>query len=451
MKRRSIIRGLGVLPWSLLPLLSCASRNNAVPGQEWDAIPLKQSSSGERDAELLALARKRIEKIRKGNLRLVIKENGRALADSSFEIRHIRHEFRFGTTVISESDGEGKMDAETYKLYQAFNSITAKCYWNERWHFPIEKEEGKRMYEGFENEMSFGLKQGLEVKGHPLIWTVPKGLPEWLLKYPVEERLSKMLAHAGDLVNRYKGNVHTWDLCNEFLWEPSLNHTEQRVWPHLESIPEILTYLEPGIRHIRKQDPLARLVLNEYGLEKDFTKGVTAKQQRLRYLELIEEMRKRNCLPDAIGTQCHVAEPFSMEEIQTSLDELATSGLPLQITEFWARTSKDRNENIQADEKTLEYIRNAYTIGFGHPSVEHFTYWGGDLLEKTGKPGPKGKALLKLLTEEWTTQSALQTDKYGGTDCSAFFGEYALFKDKKEVGRFHFSQKKKEEVVEVNL
>jgi GH35 family endo-1,4-beta-xylanase len=336
-------------------------------------------------------------------------------------------------------------------LYERLNCFTAKCYWNERWSHPIEKEEGKRNYAGFEEELKFGLSQGMEVKGHPLFWTVNKALPEWLLKYPVKDRLQKMLDHTGDMVTRYKDRIHLWDVCNEFLWEPSLNHTEQRVWPHLETIPEILTYLEPGMKHIRKQDPSARLVLNEYGLEKDFTKGVTAKHQRQRYLELVAEMKKRNCAPDAIGTQCHVGEPFTMEEIQTSLDELAMAGLPLQITEFWARTPGEKKEKVQADEKTLEYIRNAYTIGFGHPSVELFTYWGSDLVSESGELGPKGKVVLDLLSKEWTTREAFQTNGKGEFSGHAFFGEYVLMKGGKEIKRFRFGKESEKETLEIVL
>lgn len=439
MERRIALKKLGLIPLAIVPFGSCRTHARLPAGEEWNQRLAPSSQSSGNSAPLLEAAKRRIEQIRKGRLSLSFTQAGQKLTGASFQIQHLRHDFRFGTTLLPSFNGNPGDEAE--RLFKSFNSFTAKCYWNERWHHPIEKAEGKRDYSGFEDEVRFGQQMGMQVKGHPLLWTVPKALPDWLLRFPPEIRLERMLAHAGDMVNRYKGQVTTWDVCNEFLWEPSLRHTEERVWPHLEPISEILTYLEPGIRHIRKLDPSAKLVLNEYGLEKDFTKGVTARQQRQRYLELLEEMRKRGCLPDAVGTQCHVSEPFSMEEIQTTLDELSTAGLPLQITEFWARKANlKKDENTQADEDTINYIRNAYTLGFGHPAVEHFTYWGSDLVTKDGKLGPKGKVILQLLREEWTTKVDLQTDNSGGFSCQAFFGEYALMKEGKELQRFRFSK-----------
>jgi GH35 family endo-1,4-beta-xylanase len=395
----------------------------------------------------VSVCEKRIEAIRKGDLNLRILQGGIPVQNSAFEIRLRKHAFEFGLTT-----GEGnKSSPEVMDFYRSFNSFTVKGYWNERWHQPIEKEEGKRIYSGMDDELAFAETYGLKPKGHPLIWTVPKALPDWLLKYPKEVRLQKMLDHAGDLVNRYKSRIHSWDLCNEFLWEPSLNHTEERVWPHLESIPEILTYLEPAIRHIRKQDPTAHLVLNEYGLEKDYRKEVSAKRQRERFLELIAEMKKRGCEPDAIGTQCHVAEPFTMKEIQTTLDELASSGLPVQVTEFWARSKNADSSDKDASPETNAYIRNAYTLAFGHPAVEHFTYWGGGMCYPKGELNSRGKSLHNLIGTVWKSQKKLETSAKGEFSARVFFGEYSLMKEGKEISTFTFLKDSVGKMVEIQL
>jgi len=260
-------------------------------------------------------------------------------------------------------------------------------------------------------------------------------LPEWLEKYPYEVRLEKLLHHVEDMVSRYKGKVDTWDLCNEFLWEPSIRHTKERLWPHIESVEEILSYLEPGIKTARKANPTAKFVLNDYGLEKDYRTEISAKTQRTRYVELVKEMKKRGITPDAIGTQCHVAEPFTMNEIQQTLDHLAEAEVPLQITEFWAD-----HKNMEADEKTLAYIENAYTIGFGHKSMELFTYWGGDLIRDNGEPSTKLKVLEKLITKDWHTKNTFQTNIQGTFETKAFYGAYTMKKFGKKVHQFHFGK-----------
>lgn len=408
-----------------------------VKGEEWKTNRNQKAEFDEADADLLKIARENIQKIRKGNLKVKLIARGEPVAQSDFEIKQVRHDFKFG---LAQLPGKSKVDffsdqAELIK--RLFNTFTAKCYWNERWHQPIEKIENERIYTLFEAEIEQAAKLGMQVKGHPLVWTVPKALPEWLNTYPAEKRLEILLHHVEDMMTRYKGKIAFWDICNEFLWEPSLKHTEQRKWPHIESINEILTYLEPSIRMARKADANAKLVLNDYGLEKNYRPEISAKEQRERYVQLVLEMQKRGIAPDAIGTQCHVAEPFTMNQIQTTLDHLAKANLPLQITEFWART---KGEKAEADVAALQYIENAYTIGFGHPKMELFTYWGGDLFMPNGDAGPKLKVLEKLIGRDWQTNSSFQTNANGQFELSAFFGEYQILKSGKKMAELAFNK-----------
>jgi len=445
MNRRELLKFLPFLPAFPAAFSSCHASKALIPGEEWKSAQGAGSFDKE-DADLLAAAEKNIEKIRKGDLKLTVLQGGKPVSSGSFEIFLKKHAFKFGLTT---GEGDQRL-AEVLSFYKNFNSFTVKGYWNERWHQPIEIEEGKRIYSEMEEEIAFARSMGMEPKGHPLIWTVPKALPAWLMKYPREARLQKMLDHAGDLVNHFKSSIHSWDLCNEFLWEPSLNHTEERLWPHLETIPEILTYLEPAILHIRKQDPTAQLVLNEYGLEKDYRKEVSAYRQRERYMELVAEMKKRGCMPDAIGTQCHVAEPFTMKEMQITLDHLATAGLPVQITEFWSRSKAfEKNRFTDPSPDTVAYVRNAYTLAFGHPSVEHFTYWGGGFCYPKAGLNALGKSIHHLLGTVWNSRQTFETSAHGAFSARVFFGEYSLLRDGVEIATFSFSKQSPSPTVEL--
>jgi endo-1,4-beta-xylanase len=437
MKRRRILKGLLGIPIGAGVGISCVSYPRQKPGEEWRTNQISKAREDEKDADLLKNAKQNIESFRKGNLKINLRNGGKPISNSEFELVQIKHDFGFGFTQMGEKTKNRLNESQLKRLGNIFNNFTAKCYWNERWHQPIETIEGQRIYSVFESEIAIAKSLGMEVKGHPLVWTVPKALPDWFKKYPYEVRLEKMLHHVEDLVGRYKGKVELWDLCNEFLWEPSLRHTEDRKWPHIESLEEILTYLEPAMKVARKANPNARFVLNDYGLEKDYRTEISAKTQRTRYVELVTEMKKRGIAPDAIGTQCHVAEPFTMNEIQTCLDQLAEPGLPLQITEFWSRIDKKKTE---VDEATLAYIENAYTIGFGHKSMELFTYWGGDLILDNGEPSLKLQAIEKLITKEWNTKTKFATDEKGQFETRGFYGSYSLKMGGKEIKQFHFGK-----------
>ena len=448
MNRRQLINALMGFPFFTQLGSACLPRPKIVKGEEWKLNSGPGQNLNEEDEELLKSAKANIPKIRMGRLKLKLVSNEKAASGTEFEIRQIGHEFNFGIMSLPNPDQLGFGIQERERVKRVFNNFTAKCYWNERWHQPIEKTEDQRIYSGFESEIEEAKQFGMKVKGHPLVWTVPKALPEWLKNYSNEKRLEILLNHVEDMVVKYKGKVEMWDVCNEFLWEPSLNHTEQRKWPHIETISEILTYLEPAMKRIRKADSQARLVLNDYGLEKDYRSEISARQQRERYVELVAEMKNRGIAPDAIGTQCHVAEPFSMRQIQTCLDHLASADLPLQITEFWAKTHSKESD---ANEKTLQYIQNAYTLGFGHPKMELFTYWGGDLFQKNGAPGSKFEVLEKLIAGEWATKVSFQTNEAGQFETKAFYGSYHILSSGKKVADFVFSKKKDGEEIVIRI
>ena len=220
-----------------------------------------------------------------------------------------------------------------------------------------------------------------------------------------------------------------WDLCNEMLWEPSLRNLPQRKWPHIESTNEILSYLEPAVHWAKEENPNAVYVLNDYGLVKTNAPGVTSRQQRDRYVDLTEEMYRRGCAPDALGSQCHVVGWYSSEEFTAMLDELAVAGLPLQITEFWAKLKDCPFAGSEAEviEARVEYVKMIYTLAFAHPQVSHLSYWGSsDWFDTQGKPTHLFEAIFGLIKKQWSSQDSLTTNAEGEITLRAFYGDYNL-------------------------
>ncbi|MDA3961362.1 MAG: endo-1,4-beta-xylanase [Planctomycetota bacterium] len=276
------------------------------------------------------------------------------------------------------------------------------------------------------------MAKGLTVRGHPLVWTVPKALPAWLQKYPYEKQLAFLEHHVRSLIAATGGRVQLWDMVNEMLWEPSLRHVPERDWPHVETADELLTTIEPALHWAREEAPDARLVLNDYGLEVDFCQGVTAAEQRRRYVELITEMQRRGCAPDAVGTQAHVGKWFPMAAVQQTFDQLASTGLPLEISEFWAKPGAhpcpEGRDAAQREADLIRYCEQFYTLAFGHPAVEHLTYWGGEeFFQRDGyEPSPLYEALDELINQRWRTRARITADEAGRVRMRGFHGRYAL-------------------------
>ncbi len=401
--------------------------------------------------DVLAEANEGIEKYRKSDLsiRLTDAADQRSLVGAQVTIEQVSHQFDFGCSsgfVLSETREDPVKQARAALFVDLFNCTSAKCYWDECWHQPIEQHQGVRVTRTFLDEIDWAIANNLRVRGHPLVWTVPKAIPQWVRKYPYEKQLQLMEHNLRSLIQATKGRVKLWDLVNEMLWEPSLRNLPKREWPHIESVDEMLTYIEPAIHWARQEDPTSTYVLNDYGLEINLVKindlTVTASEQRRRYRDLLEEMHKRDCAPDAIGTQMHDNTWVPADLFKKVLDELATTGVPVQVSEFWAHDNACPHVATLSPEQLrdarIQYLTDCYTIAFGHPRVNHFTYWGSkeffedsDKLSKNYKaawlPSKDYQTLHQLIRKQWWTPTqSLTTNGTGEAAARVGHGRYRV-------------------------
>lgn len=435
--RRKFIHHLATASAGAMILSNCKNQESKNKVPEGEERRRREKSAINTDdnywltPEIEAQANAAIDKYRKGQFTIrLLDQNGVALKGYAARFRQNNHHFDWGfssaQSICNQDPLAGK---KTNYIKNLFNCTTAKCYWDERWHQPIEHEEGQRIMSRFTSEIQWGLANGLRVKGHPLVWTVRKAIPDWMDKYSCEAQMDKLEFHVRDLIRAGGKSVTMWDLCNEMLWEPSLRNLPERHWPHLESIDEILTYLEPSVHWAKDENPTAVYALNDYGLVKTYAPGVTAEQQRERYVKLVHEMQKRGCAPDAIGTQCHVAGWYSAKEFNAMLTDLSKAGLPIQVTEFWAHLKDyplekqlDDNEKMAA---LVENVKMIYTLAFAHPDVNHFTYWGSrEWFDENADPTSLYWAIHNLIRNRWMTSADKVSDADGNISLHAYYGNY---------------------------
>ncbi|MEL7121862.1 MAG: endo-1,4-beta-xylanase [Bacteroidota bacterium] len=408
---------------------------STILGEEWrndrkvNPIDLQNLPS---DEEVLSKAIANIDTIRKSSVVLkLVTKNGEPISHQKLKLVQTNHlmdwGYAFGPTNAGLADPKTKKRAT--HIADLFNCVTAKCYWNERWHQPIEKHQGIRIYDLFKQEVEWGIQNGMRVKGHPLVWTVEKAIPKWVFNYPYDQQLDFLKSHVQSLMEAVGEQVSRWDLCNEMLWEPAFKNIALREWPHIDPIEDIADYIAMALNWAKEINPNALYSLNDYGLVHTFVKQISALEQRNRYLQLIDALRKRNALPDAVGCQAHIGGKFSLGAFQKCIDHLAESQLPVQITEFWSK-DKDFPASLspkQREEEMAKYIGNIYTLAFAHPNINHFTFWGNEqLFTKEGNPRKPYEVLHQLIKDQWTTNIQLETDQEGFVRFSGFRGTYSL-------------------------
>jgi len=388
-----------------------------------------------------------IEKFRKLPVRIeVVGENGQKLENVEVFCEQVSHEFLFGNApeylIFAFAPGAysrgGRFGArplppekiaEYQRLYlELFNFATLPAfYWKdyepEPGRFPL-KEAAYRIARWLQDH-------GVPVKGHTLVWGNPPGVgvPSWVwMKGRAgrwEEVREALFGRIRREVQDFKGLVHLWDVVNEPV-----------VQPWFEGLgPE---YIAEAFRAVKEIDPQAILVLNEFGMLLDGN-------IRKRFMEKARKLLEAGVPVDVIGVEAHLftAEDIkrhleSLEDIRSALDELATLGKPIHITEFQIPlpavvgafgVSPGEAEILQA-----ELLKIFYTVFFSHPAVSAITYWnfyrawqpGSGFLRDDFTVKPMYFVLKDLIHREWKTRVHLRTDANGAVAFRGFPGNYRV-------------------------
>jgi endo-1,4-beta-xylanase len=110
----------------------------------------------------------------------------------------------------------------------------------------------------------------------------------------------------------------------------------------------------------RQYCPDAKLFINDYNIISS-TSSTTA------FLQIIDLLKSRNLI-DGIGEQGHFLETTPIATIESNLDRLEMTGLPVQITEFDLHFLDDTQQKTRYEE--------LFPKLWNHSSVQGITMWG---------------------------------------------------------------------------
>lgn len=423
-------------------------------GEEWRDIDIAPGHYHPADHDqVLRQARAGIREHRMGQVTLrMVDAQGRPHAGVKLQIEQTGSAFPVGDQLwaLDRTARNGQWEGEwarafRWRFSELFNAANNLCYWTERPRndgSKTEAQQGDWRLDNFARTVEWTRDAGMLAKGHPLFWSIPKCVPDWVKRYDHETRMKFAEVRVRNIVARFKGKVTIWDAVNEPMWEAALKNLDQRQWPHIEPIKDVADDIEAVLRWCKEEDPGATFLVNDYGMiatdDKEL-KGhdgskVTASSQRRRYVALFQELASRGTPPDGVGLQGHTGwVPHDLQwHVLSQMHEGA--GLPVHITEFWAKTDELRKAGTmpehEIDARHAEYVANFLTVAFGHPGVASFFFWGlmGEAIKWQPDGGhdlrPTYKRVKQLLHEEWRTREAVTTDREGVATFRGFFGSY---------------------------
>ncbi len=390
--------------------------------------------------DLLKSASARIEKHRKGDVRItVLGSDGKPLAGAKIHVRQVQSEFLFGGSVFplvyKQQTGDLKfpmVEGDRYHKFgkryaELFNFATLPYYW---WGY--EKQRGKPVHASRLKLAGWCKARGIATKGHPLVWNYSQ--LKWLPK-DLGQVEKLQLAHVSDCVKTFRGKIDVWDVVNEttnFAQKPNKKRapTVTAMWEKVGRIE----FPRRAFRAARKANPNATLIINDFHVGDDFAAVVR---------QMVDE--KGAPLYDVIGLQSHMhGGTWSNGKLWTVCERFAQFKKPIHFTELtilsgkkgwhrpkpWASTPEGEAQQARDAERV-------YTLLFSHPSVEAITWWNltdahawmqapAGLLDKNMSPKPAYNVLKKLITRDWRTTVGLKTDFKGIASFRGFHGRYEL-------------------------
>ena len=132
---------------------------------------------------------------------------------------------------------------------------------------------------------------------------------------------------------------------------------------------------------------------------------------------------------------------FPLDRVQEILDQYATLGKGLNITEFTPTSAGKKitgshREGVWDEAAQADYAVKFYRVCFAHPAMRAITWWdlsdqgswlpGGGMLRADMSPKPVYEQLKRLIHEEWKTALHATTDDDGRLSFRGFCGTYRL-------------------------
>lgn len=285
--------------------------------------------------------------------------------------------FPIGNTVsasaLASSSTNNKSNYEI--LLNEFNSITAG--------------NDMKMYASFIGPTNFDFTKGdaiiayakaneLRVHGHALIWHPEYAIPNWLENFSgtdqefanhIENYVKTVVSHfAAEKDASGNSIVTSWDVVNEYFDGTAVRSTlfTQRMGNE---------YIKKIFEWAREADADVKLFYNDYNIA-----GSASKRQAI--LAMVNDFKTNNIPIDGIGMQMHLNHDWPNDDLPTSIEDIANTGLLVHISELDVKVNYGDDITSLTTERSnaqsLQYQKAAYYYTTLVPEEQQFgiTIWG---------------------------------------------------------------------------
>lgn len=278
-------------------------------------------------------------------------------------------------------------------------------------------------------------RNGLETKGHPLVWFFDQTTPDWMKKLSYAELRQFVEEHVTRNVEHFEGLIRRWDVINEAHgWANCLKLTND----------QLLDITDVAVRAARKADPTCQLVVNcclPWGDDIQLMRDPT----RMSPIEYYQRLIRMGCPFDVIGVQLYdsYAATFphrNLAAMSEILDRFGRLGKEIHVTEFAVPSAGKAFGVWRGEEWTPDlqagFSRGFYEVACSKPFVKSINWWFPvdvpntdwahlGLVSAANTPKPVLTGLIEL-KRSWLTRTSAVTDSEGWVQFQGLPGQYVF-------------------------
>ncbi len=254
------------------------------------------------------------------------------------------------------------------------------------WEFAMDEiwlAENSMDYSYLDKALQFATDNGLQVRGTHLIWHAT--IPPWLengsytneqVSTLVQGYIAGLMAH---ITTNFPGILSAINMVNEVIRDdadPDTTYGNLRNTFWVRKLgATFITDIANWTKAAMGSESIP-LYLNEYGVE-------LAGDKLLRFLSLLDDLQSSSVPLDGVGLQAHfsihdlIDDPFQGTVFQSVLEEYASRGLYIEITELDVRINDDQSG--KSDDKLIrqsDLYQEVVAAALNNPLVKGIHLWG---------------------------------------------------------------------------
>jgi len=290
-------------------------------------------------------------------------------------------------------------------VLENFNVLTAENIMKPMY---IREAEGVYNWDQTDEFIEFAIANNINIVGHTFVWHEQS--PDWLTEGTRTEVIPKMKKYITDVIERYKGKIMSWDVCNEVFttfgeierlenppqgqpnWRDALRTNDNSRWSKAFSQDDgdIGEFIYLAFKFAREADPSTILYYNDFCLDYPAKREAVyqmVKELNERYANETGETRK---LIEGIGMQSHYnLVETKIQNVRDSIDKFASLGVRISVSELdiaitvvshdWNKSTPEIKLTPEIEEEQAKMYSDLFKLYIEKQEyIERVTFWGCD-------------------------------------------------------------------------